>query len=102
MAADVLLTQRIQRFRGGAYLWLAIELEVFARSAVPPEPLWSAMFFVPALPWLIGAAERIRRRSLQGLENVITPFLIGVLGLPLLPVAAVIGALLTGTVARVG
>jgi adenylate cyclase len=102
MSADVLLSQRVQRFRGGAYLWLALELAVFARSAMPPEPLWSAMLFVPALPWLIGAAERFHRRSLQGLENVVTPLLIGVLGLPLLPASAVIGALLTGTVAQVG
>lgn len=102
MAADVLLSQRVQRFRCGAYLWLALELGVFARSAIPPEPLWSAMAFVPALPWLIGVAERLHRRSLQGIENVVTTLLIGALGLPLLPAAAVVGALLTGTAAQLG
>jgi hypothetical protein len=60
------------------------------------------MAFVLALPWLIGVAERLHRRSLQGVENVVTPLLIGALGLPLLPAAAVVGALLTGTAAQVG
>jgi adenylate cyclase len=102
MSADIILSQRVQRFRTGAYLWLALELALFARSAVPAEALWSAMLFVPALPLLIGAAERFHRRSLQGLENVVTPLLIGALGLPLLPAAAVIAALLTGSVAQAG
>lgn len=102
MPADVILSQRVQRFRHGAYLWLALELAVFARSAVPAEPLWTAMLFVPALPWLFAAAERVHGRSLQSLENVVTPLLIGALGLPLLPTAAVVAALLTGTVAQLG
>jgi class 3 adenylate cyclase len=102
MTTTAVLNTRIQRFRYGAYLWLALELGLFARIAVPPEPVWGSVPVVLAIPWLLGLAQRRCRRSLQGIENVTTPLLIAWLSLPLLCTAAVIGALLVGCVAQSG
>ncbi len=102
MAMGALLQQRIQRFRFGAYAWLAVELLLLSRDAAPQWMLWSATVAAFAMPTLFARVERVRTGAAQPIENVATPCLIALLGLPLLPTAAVIGALLTGTVAQLG
>ncbi len=76
-------------------------MTLLARDAVPSEPAWAGALLLPAIPWLLTFANRSRVAA-DDIENVVTPLLITVLALPLLPGAAVIGALLTGTVAQHG
>jgi adenylate cyclase len=101
MARRVVLLKRIQRFRSVAYVWLALLLALLARDAQPAAFVWAGVAVFPVVPRLLlylgrwpGAAGNV--------ENVVTPLLVALLALPLLPSAAVIGALLTGAVAQHG
>ncbi len=95
------LNQRVQRFRYAAYVWLALLMTLLARDASPSAPAWSGALLLPAIPWLLTFVNRTRVPA-EDVENVVTPLLIAVLAVPLLPSAAVIGALLTGVVAQHG
>ena len=99
MARRALLLKRIQRFRSGAYVWLALLLTLLAQGAEPSVFVWVGVVVFPVVPWLLSG---IARGVADDVENVVTPLLIALLVLPLLPSAAVIGALLTGAVAQRG
>ncbi|MCX7064191.1 MAG: adenylate/guanylate cyclase domain-containing protein, partial [Proteobacteria bacterium] len=64
--------------------------------------VWSSVVLLPLVPALLALAQRSLGAAAQDVENAATPSLIGLLGLPMLPTAAVLGALLTGTVAQLG
>ncbi len=102
MPHKAILRQRIQQFRLGAYAWLTVLLLVLAARAEPAALVRISLIgplLIPAVLWL---ARRALREFAQDVENFVTPALVGVLGLPMLPTAAAFGALLTGTVAQFG
>jgi class 3 adenylate cyclase len=101
MARRVVFLKRIQRFRSGAYVWLALLLTLLAQDAEPPVFVWAGVVVFPTIPWLLVYAGR-HRRIADDVENVVTPLFVALLVLPLLPCAAVIGALMTGAVAQRG
>ena len=101
MARRVVLLKRIQRFRSGAYVWLALLLALLARDAQPPVLVWVGVVVFLTIPWVLVCLGRWRGIA-HDVENVVTPLLVALLTLPLLPCAAVIGALLTGAVALRG
>ena len=102
MPHKVVLRHRIQQFRLGAYAWLAVLLAVLAAHA-EPAALVRASLVAPALiPAALWLARRALREVAQDVENFVTPALVGLLALPMLPTAAAFGALLTGTVAQFG
>jgi class 3 adenylate cyclase len=86
----------------GAYVWLALLMALLARDAEPAALPWAAVLVLPMIPSALAYAKRSLGVRASDIENVATPFLIGLLALPLLPNAAVIGALLTGAVAQHG
>ncbi len=96
------LTLRVERFRFAAYLWLSVVLCVMARDAEPAQWLWLVAVLAPALPMLMRAGRRLFGAAIDDAENVVTPFVVAMLGLPALPSVASIGALLTGAVAQFG
>lgn len=103
MPHKVVLHHRIQQFRLGAYAWLALLLAVLAAHAEPAALVRAGLIapaLIPAALWV--AQRRALREIAQDLENCVTPALVGLLGLPMLPTAAAFGALLTGTVAQFG
>ena len=102
MVQQPILQQRIQRFRSGAYVWLASLMAVLACSATPPLLPWLAVAMLPTMPWALRGVERLLGVAGDDAENLATPLLIGWFGLPLLPGVAVIGALLSGAVAQHG
>ena len=101
MTQGVVLLKRIQRFRSGAYVWLASLLALLAWEAEPPIFVWAGVVVFPTVPWLLACVGRYRGVA-EDVENVVTPLCVALLALPLLPCAAVIGALLTGAVAQHG
>ena len=90
------LGQRVQRFRFAAYLWLALVLCAAAREADPSWLPWLCAALLPVLPWLLRAGRAMFGAAVDDVENLFTPFVVAVLGLPPLPSVATIGALLTG------
>jgi len=102
MRQTAVFSRRVQRFRSGAYVWLGFVLAVLARQAMPAELPWAGVAVLPTIPWLLSALQRAFGVRVNDVENLLTPLLIGVLDLPLLASVAVIGALLTGTVAQRG
>jgi class 3 adenylate cyclase len=102
MSHRAALARRIQQFRFGAYSWLALLLGVLALGAEPAELVWSSVLVLPLIPALLAIAQQSLGATASDVENAATPSLIGLLGLPMLPTAAVLGALLTGTVAQLG
>ena len=96
------LGQRVQRFRFSAYLWLALVLCVAARHADAPLLPWLCAALLPGVPWLLRAGRTMFGAAVDDAENLFTPFVVAVLGLPPLPSVATIGALLTGVVAQFG
>ena len=96
------LGQRVQRFRFAAYLWLALVLCAAAREADPSWLPWLCAALLPVFPWLLRAGRAMFGAAVDDAENLFTPFVVAVLGLPPLPSVATIGALLTGVVAQFG
>ncbi len=96
------LGQRVQRFRFAAYLWLALVLCAAAREADPSWLPWLCAALLPVFPWLLRAARAMFGAAVDDAENLFTPFVVALLGLPPLPSVATIGALLTGVVAQFG
>lgn len=94
MVQQPILQQRIQRFRSGAYVWLASLMAVLAGNATPPLLPWLAVVLLPGMPWVLRGVEQLLGVAGDDAENLVTPLLIGWFGLPLLPGVAVIGATL--------
>ncbi len=102
MLQPAVLSQRVQRFRFAAYVWLALLMALAAPHADPPELPWLGVMLFPAIPWLLQTARSAFGAIADDGENLLTPFCVAMLALPLLPGVAVIGALLTGAVAQFG
>ena len=102
MPRKVVLRQRIQQFRLGAYAWLAVLLAILAVHADPAAVVHAALIAPALVPAALWIARRALREIAQDVENFVTPALVGLLGLPMLPTAAAFGALLTGTMAQFG
>src|SRR4029453_8098188 len=90
------LGQRVLRFRFAAYLWLALVLCAAAREADPSWLPWLCAALLPVFPWLLRAGRTMFGAGADDAENLLTPFVVAVLGLPPLPSVATVGALLTG------
>ena len=96
------LDRRVQRFRSGAYIWLGALLLLLSLGAEAPTPARIGAVLLPLVPWLLRWLDRTRRIAAHDVENVLTPFAIACLSLPILPSVAVLGALSTGAVALRG
>ena len=76
-------------------------MALLARGAQPSLLAWLGVAVLPTIPLLLALAKR-KGGIATDIENVVTPLIVALLVLPLLPSVAVIGALLTGAVAQHG